>query len=465
MNDDLSRRAFLHQSALGLGGIAAFSLFGNDLLAGSDAANYKGVVRPLHHRPRAKHIIHLCMAGGPSHLELFDHKPELAKLDGKAMPKSFTEGQPIAQLQGRALRCLGPQHSFAQYGESGQTISSVLPHIAACADELAIVKSVYTDQINHDPAHTLFNTGTSFPGNPSMGSWVNYALGSACDNLPGYVVLTSEGGGQSQPIASRQWSSGFLSGRFQGVKFHSSGDPVSYVKSPAGVSDKQQNEIYDAVNAINQINNQDLKDPEIATRISQNELAAKMQLSVPDLMDTSKEPAHIKKLYGEGGFARNCLLARRLVERGVRFVQLYHRGWDHHREVKAGTTKTGKLCDQGTAALIQDLKQRGLLKDTLIIWGGEFGRTPMAQGSGRDHHIQGYSMFFCGGGIKGGMTYGATDELGYKAVENPVHVRDIHALLLHQLGIDHNKLTVKFQGLNQKLTSVHEVHMPTAIIA
>jgi len=462
---DITRRSFLFDSAQGIGGLALLSSMGGKLLANSKSERYLGVVNPLHHPAKAKYVIHLCMAGGPSHLETFDYKPDLDRLNGKAMPESFTKGKPIAQLQGKKLTCLGPQHPFKQYGESGSYVSDIFPHIASIVDDICVVKSVHTDQINHDPAHTLFNTGTSFSGNPSMGSWVNYALGSDCDNLPGYVVMTSEGGGQAQPIASRQWNSGFLDSRFQGVKFQSSSDPVSYVNNPLGVSRGQQQDIYDAINQINKISNKRLSDPEIETRIIQNEMAAKMQLSVPELMDISKEPDYIKKMYGEGNYARNCLLARRLVERGVRFVQLYHRGWDHHGSVKTGTKAAAGFTDQGTAALINDLKQRGLLEDTLIIWGGEFGRTPMAQGTGRDHHIQGYSMFFAGAGVKAGCNYGQTDELGYSIAENPVHVRDIHGLLLHQLGLDHMRLTYKFLGLDQRLTGVEEVHIPWDIIA
>lgn len=460
----INRRAFLNRSAGSIGAVALGSLLDPRLLR---AAPKPGSIQ--HHAAKAKYVIHLCMAGGASHLETFDYKPVLAKHDGKPMPESYTKGKPIAQLQGRQLKILGPQHEFKKHGKGGVEVSNILPHIAGVADDLCVIRSLSTDQINHDPAHTVFNTGTSLPGRPSMGSWVNYAIGSECDDLPGYVVMTSVGGGQSQPIASRQWHSGFLPSRFQGVKFNSAGAPVNYIENPKGVSLNRQRDVYHAITQLNQQAQQQFNDPEITTRISQYELAAKMQLSVPGLMDVSQEPQHIIDMYGckpgDGSYASNCLLARRLVERGVRFVQLYHRGWDHHGSVKNGTAVTAKLVDQGTAALITDLRQRGLLEDTLIIWGGEFGRTPMAQGSGRDHHIQGYSMFMAGGGVKGGTTYGATDELGYNAEKDPVHVRDLHATMLHQLGIDHTRLTVKFQGLDSRLTGVEKARVVKPILS
>lgn len=466
---ETSRRTFLSRSSAGIGTLALGSLLNPGLLRAADAGpggnsvevpHWEGVIDSLHFPAKCKRVIHLCMAGGASHLETLDYKPKLAELDGKPMPKSYTEGQQIAQLQGQRnnLKCLAPQHPFKKYGESGQEICSILPHIGEVADELCIVRSMHTDQINHDPAHTLMNTGTSIPGRPSMGSWLLYGLGSESESLPGYVVMTSVGGGQSQPIASRQWHSGFLPSRFQGVEFRSKGDPVLYVNSPAGVGLRQQQDVIQAVQAMNQLGNERFHDPEITTRISQYELAFKMQTSVPELMDISDEPQHILDMYGtqggDGSFASNCLLARRLAERGVRFIQLYHRGWDHHGGIKNGASVTAKLVDQGTAALIKDLKQRDMLKDTLIIWGGEFGRTPMAQGSGRDHHIKGFSMWLAGGGIKGGTSYGATDELGYNAVEHKMHVNDLHATMLYLFGIDHKRLTYRFQGRDFRLTDV-----------
>ncbi len=457
------RRSFLSRAAIGVGSLALGSLLRGDqvrAMDGAAAAATEGVVRSLHYRPTCKRVIHLCMAGGASHLETLDYKPKLAQLDGQPMPKSFTQGQQIAQLQGQRdqLKCLGPQHAFRRHGQSGIEVSSILPHTAQIADDICVIRSMHTDQINHDPAHTLMNTGTSISGRPSMGSWLLYGLGSETDNLPGYVVLTSVGGGQSQPIASRQWHSGFLPSRFQGVEFRSQGDPVLYVNNPPGVGLEQQQRLIRSIQALNEIGSDTFQDPEIRTRIAQYELAFKMQTSVPELMDVSDEPQHILDMYGtqggDGSFASNCLLARRLAERGVRFIQLYHRGWDHHGGVKKGTQTTAKLVDQGTAALMRDLKQRGMLDDTLVIWGGEFGRTPMAQGSGRDHHIKGFSIWMAGGGIRPGLTYGATDELGYEAIERPVHVNDLHATMLRLLGIDHERLTYRFQGRDFRLTDV-----------
>lgn len=463
LNSLALRRSFLRQSAGGVGTLALQTLLAPSLLrasTGDDVAGWQGAVQPLHFPQRIKRVIHLCMAGGASHLETFDYKPKLAELDGQPMPKSYTQGQQIAQLQGQAdkLKCMGPQHAFARHGESGLEISNILPEISKLADDICVIKSMHTDQINHDPAHTLLNTGTSIPGRPSMGSWLTYGLGSLADNLPGYVVMTSVGGGQSQPIASRQWHSGFLPSRFQGVEFRSKGDPVLYVGNPPGVDLTQQRGVVDATRQLNQLGNELYQDPEIATRIAQYEMAFKMQTSVPELMDISSEPQHILDLYGtqgaDGSFAANCLLARRLAERGVRFIQLYHRGWDHHGGIKKGTETTAKLVDRGTMALVADLKQRGLLDDTLVIWGGEFGRTPMAQGSGRDHHIKGFSTWLAGGGIQPGTTYGATDELGYAAVDNPVHINDLHATMLYLFGIDHRRLTYRFQGRDFRLTDV-----------
>ena len=458
-----TRRTFLGRTVRGIGSLALASLLNPSSLTAKvklGQQKWKGILQPTHFAPRAKRVIHLCMAGGPSHLETLDYKPKLAEMDGKPMPESFTTGQPIAQLQGNSeLKCLGPTHPFQKYGKSGQEISTAFPKIGQIADEICIIRSMQTEQINHDPAHTFMNTGTAISGRPSMGSWLLYGLGSESDNLPGYVVLTSSGGGQDQPIAARQWHSGFLPGQFQGVQFHSSGDPIHYVGRPNGVSINQQQDVVNTVNNLNGILNETVDDPEISTRISQYEMAFRMQTSVPDLMDVSDEPQHIRDLYGaqpgDGSFASNCLLARRLAERGVRFIQLYHRGWDHHGGIKNAIGVTAGLVDQASAALVTDLKQRGMLDDTLIIWGGEFGRTPMAQGSGRDHHIRGFSIWMAGGGIKGGVSYGNTDELGYYAVEDIVHVHDFHATILHLLGIDHQKLTYRFQGRDFRLTDVH----------
>ncbi|MCS7467234.1 DUF1501 domain-containing protein [Stieleria sp. ICT_E10.1] len=475
LHQRLARRTFLRRT--GIGSVALASLLKSDLASAVSASSatssgvsaFEGVLARPHHAPRIKRVIHLCMAGGPSHLETFDYKPVLAEMDGKPMPESITAGQPIAQLQGKELKVMGPQHKFIARGDSGLMISEVFKHISGLADQMCVVKSMHTEQINHDPAHTFFNTGTAISGRPSMGSWVLYGLGSETEDLPGFIVLTSEGGGQSQPISSRQWHSGFLPSRYQGVQMHASGNPVHYVGNPEGVGRDQQRDIVDAVSRINQIRNEELNDPEIATRLAGYEMAFRMQASVPELTDMSGETQQVIDQYGctpgDGSFASNCLLARRLAERGVRFIQLYHRGWDHHGGVKAGVAKTAELVDQGTAALVRDLKQRGMLDETLIVWGGEFGRTPMAQGSGRDHHIKGFSMWLAGGGIRGGTSYGATDEFGYNAVEDKVHVRDFHATMLHLLGIDHKRLTFKFQGLDFRLTGVEEARVVRELLA
>lgn len=470
-----NRRTFLSRASMGLGTAALHSLWQPSSLLGNkveQSPNAPGITGFPNLPIKAKRVIFLCMAGGPSHLETFDPKPTLAKLDGKPMPDSFTKGQPIAQLQGQELKCLGPMTTFKKYGQSGQEISDFLPWTAKAADEIAIVRSMITDQINHDPAHTVMNTGTSISGRPSMGSWITYGLGSASENLPGFVVLTSVGGRNPQPIAARQWHSGFLPSRFQGVEFQSSGDPVHYVRNPKGISRDQQRRLVSTVQQLNQVQEQNRLDPEIETRISAYEMAFRMQASIPELMDLSNEPRHILDMYGtegsDGSYAANCLLARRLAERGVRFIHLYHRGWDHHGDLVPYMNTCCGLTDKPTWALITDLKQRGLLDDTLIIWGGEFGRTPMFQGKGknpgRDHHIKGFSMWLAGGGIQGGTTFGATDELGYNAVENVTHVRDLHATMLHQLGIDHRKLSVKFQGLDARLTGVEDAHILKPIL-
>ena len=453
----LSRRTFLGHSFAGLGAVAMNSLFSSSLIASTQS---KGLINPLHHVAKAKRVIFLYQAGGPSHLETLDYKPELAKMHAQPMPESFTKGQQIAQLQNQKLNCFGPQHTFKKFGKSGQEICDLFPEIGSVADDLCIIKSMWGEQINHDPAHTIMNTGSIIPGRPSMGSWLTYGLGSESEDLPGYVVLMSSGrGGQNQPIAQRQWSAGFLPSKFQGVKLNSVGDPVLYINNPNGLSKDTQRDSIDAINQLNNLNYKVAKDPEILTRIAQYELAFKMQNSVPDLTDMSKETKQTMDMYGatpgDGSFASNCLLARRLAERGVRFIQLYHRDWDHHNQVKSGIESKAQEVDKATAALIKDLKQRGLFDDTLIVWGGEFGRTPMSQsGNGRDHHIKGFSYILAGGGIKGGITYGATDELGYAAVENPVSIHDFHATMLHLLGINHLRMTVKFQGIDARLTNV-----------
>lgn len=463
----LARRAFLSRSSLGLGSLALATLLrgrgqGAELARADQLS--RGVVHPLHFAPRAKRVIFLYMSGGPSHLDLFDYKPELEKHSGEPMPESFTKGQPIAQLQGATrLQMLGPQFKFGRYGASGQHLSTALPHIGGIADEICIVRSLVTEAINHDPAHTFMNTGTTISGRPSMGSWVWYGLGAETESLPGFVVLTSHAGRNPQPISNRMWHNGFLPGSFQGVKFNSQGDPVEYLRRPQGVTSQQQRDIVTAVGALNQEQRELMDDPEIATRISQYEMAFKMQTSIPDLVDFSGESQSTLDLYGctpgDGSFASNCLLARRMAERGVRFIQIYQRGWDHHNDVKKFIGECAGAADQASAALVADLKQRGMLDETLIVWGGEFGRTPMAQGGkgptlGRDHHMKGFSMWLAGGGIRGGISHGATDELGYNSCDNIVHVHDLHATMLHLLGIDHERLNVRSQGRDFRLTDV-----------
>ena len=460
----LTRRHLLGRTAGGIGALALASLLNDDVEAAPALPNTQYAPRNTQYairnsRPRIRRVIHLYMAGGPSHLETFDPKPKLAEMHGQPMPESFTKGQQIAQLQGQQLRCYGPQHPFRRYGKAGLEFSELFPNLGRVADELCILRSMHTEQINHDPAHTFMNTGSGVPGRPSMGSWVLYGLGSETESLPGYVVLTSAGrGGQMQPIAARQWSAGFLPSRLQGVHFHSKGDPVLYLGDPDGVTRRDQRSLLDAVTALNGLRHRQTSDPEILTRVAQYEMAFKMQASVPELMDLRGEPSRTLELYGatpgDGSFAANCLLARRLAERGVRFIQLYHRDWDHHGNIKNDIRLKAEEVDRPCYALLTDLKQRGMLEDTLVIWGGEFGRTPMAQGSGRDHHIKGFSMWLAGGGVKGGIAYGATDELGYAAQENPVHVNDLHATMLRLFGIDHTRLIYRFQGRDFRLTDV-----------
>lgn len=459
MNPTLSRRSLLASSSFGLAAPALSHLFG----ARSQVPEIPA---------KAKRVIFLCMSGGPSHLETFDYKPELDRLNGKPMPESFTKGQPIAQLQGQKLRVQGHLTKFKRYGQSGQYVSDFLPYTAKMADEIAVIRSMVTEQINHDPAHTFLSTGTAISGRPSMGSWITYGLGSETEDLPAFVVLTSTGGRNPQPIASRQWGAGFLPSRFQGVEFNSTGDPVHYVRNPAGVPAQLQSKLVNTVQQLDTQRNQLVLNPEIDTRIAAYEMAFRMQSSVPGLMDLAGEPQSVLDHYGakpgDGSYASNCLLARRLAERGVRFIQLYHRGWDHHGGlVKYMNTCCG-LTDRPTCALLTDLKARGMLEDTLIIWGGEFGRTPMFQGkggAGRDHHIKGYSMWMAGGGIRGGVGYGQTDELGYNSVEDIFHVRDLHATALHLLGLDHERLSFQHQGLDARLTGVEKAKVPKELLA
>ena len=461
----VNRRTFLTQSAYGLGGIA-LALLQSKLAAATAGGvapklppGWDGALKQAHFPVKAKRVIFLCMAGGPSQHETFDWKPKLKELDGQPFPESFTKGQQLAQLQNTVLKARGSFTEFHKHGKAGIEVSDLFPHIAGVADELCVVRSMHTEQINHDTAHAFMNTGSIIKGRPSMGSWLLYGLGAETQDLPGFIVLNSQGKFGLQPISARQWSSGVLPSRFQGIQFQSRGDAVHYVGNPDGVCQSTQRQVIDEVRRMNGLLAEETLDPEIATRIAQYELAFKMQSSVPELTDFKNEPQAMLDLYGikepgDGSFASNCLLARRLAERGVRMIQLYHRAWDHHGDLEAGMKSGAKDVDQGTAALIKDLKQRGMLDDTLILWGGEFGRTPMGQGTGRDHHILGFSVFMAGGGVKAGTVYGSTDELGYRALENPVSVHDLHATMLALMGVDHQRLNTKFQGLDVRLTGV-----------
>ncbi len=469
---EVTRRSFLGRSAAALGTTALTSLLNPQCFttAAAELPATRGTLPRYDFEPKVKRVIWLTMAGGPSHLETFDYKPKLAELNGQPMPDSFTKGQPIAQLQGAKLNCFGPQYAFQKFGQSGQQISELFPHLGSVADEICIIRSMKTEAINHDPAHTFMNTGSLISGRPSMGSWIWYGLGAETQDLPGFVVLISTGrSGQQQPVAARQWHSGTLPSRFQGVQLRAKGDPVLYLTNPPGVNRSQQQDVIQAVNRLNQVEASVVDDPEIATRIAQYEMAFRMQASVPDLMDVSHETGDALKLYGcqpgDGSFASNCLLARRLAERGVRFIQLYHRDWDHHGNIKNDIKVVAGEVDQALAALIKDLKQRGLLQDTLLVWGGEFGRTPMAQGNGRDHHQKGFSMWLCGGGVKPGISYGNTDDLGYHAVEDVVTVHDLHATMLYLLGINHERFTYKFQGLDWRLSGVEPARIVKEVLA
>ena len=479
---NVSRRTFLGRSGVALGSVALGGLLGQmaglaspGQAAAADApvasGKWRGVLQPPPLPVRAKRVIHLCMAGGPSHLETFDFKPELKALNGKPFPESFTKGQQLAQLQNTTLLARGPFVDFKKYGKSSQEISSLFPHTAQIADDICIVRSMVTEQINHDPAQAFMNSGSILKGRPSMGSWLVYGLGAETESLPGFIVLLSQTkGGGIQPVSARQWSSGFLPSRFQGIQFQSKGDAVHYVGNPPGVSPRTQQAMVDEIRQLNGMLAEERYDPEIQTRISQYELAFKMQTSIPELTDFSQESKATLEQYGvkqpgDGSFASNCLMARRLAERGVRFIQLYHRGWDHHALLETNMPISAKETDQACAALVQDLKQRGMLEDTLVVWGGEFGRTPMGQGTGRDHHINAFSIWMAGGGIKGGVNYGATDELGYRSVQDVVHMRDLHATLVHLCGIEHEKFTVKFQGLDAKLTGVEPARVVKELLA
>lgn len=460
-----TRRHFLKKCMSGVGAMALGSLLGGDLFGKELLSGGYEPGRP-HFTPRAKHVIFLHMAGAPSQLELFDYKPELQKLDGQFCPPSLMEGKRFAFIRG-VPKMLGPQATFQQYGESRAWVSEYLPRFAEAVDEVCFLKAVHTDEFNHAPAQFFMHSGSPRTGRPSMGSWVTYGLGSPNKDLPGFVVLISRGGPSS---GKRVWSSGFLPTIHQGVQCRSKGEPVLNLDNPEGVDRHLRRRSIDVINQINELEYQEAKDPEILTRISQYELAFRMQASVPEVMNIDDEPDYIKEMYGaqpgENSFANNCLLARRLVEKGVRFVQLYDRGWDTHgagpgNGVGPGLRRSCAYVDQAMTALLFDLKQRGLLEDTLIVWGGEFGRTPMMEARagkgflGRDHHNEAFTMWMAGGGIKKGFTHGKTDEIGFFGTEGRVHVHDLQATILHQLGLDHERLTYRFQGRDYRLTDVH----------
>lgn len=470
MHDNITRRHFFEECGIGVGKIALASLLAGKQAFAADTINPLAVKAP-HFAPKAKRVIYLFMAGAPSQLDLFDHKPMLKKYDGIGVPESVLKDQRYAFINHDSSMMASP-FTFAKYGESGAELSQMLPHLSEVVDDIALIKSVHTDQFNHAPAQILFNTGSARPGNPSMGSWVTYGLGSEAEDLPGFVVMTS-GGGISGGASN--WGCGFMPTVYQGVPFRGKGDPILNLANPNGVSDAIQRESLDLIKTLNQHRLDSVQDPEIAARINSYELAYRMQTSAPDAVDISKEDPATLELYGakpgESSFANNCLLARRLVERGVRFINLYHTGWDHHSDVEGGLKSQCGKTDRASAALITDLKQRGLLEDTLVIWGGEFGRTPMVESSaalgrsrGRDHHPQAFTMWMAGGGIKPGQTLGETDELGMQITKRPVHVHDIQATILHLLGLDHLRLTYRFKGRDFRLTDVAGEIIPELLV-
>ncbi|HAV65386.1 MAG TPA: sulfatase [Verrucomicrobiales bacterium] len=466
----LSRRQFLNRFGMGLGGIALASLMNppTPLLAGAPDA---GVLGAPHFAPKAKRIIYLFMAGGPSQLETFDYKPVLNERNGEDLPASVRMGQRLTGMSGNqaVLPLAGSIYKFGRHGSNGTWVSELLPHTAQVVDDLAIVRSLYTEAINHDPAITFLQTGSQISGRPSIGAWVHYGLGNENDNLPAFVVLITPGK-VDQPLYARLWGSGFLPAEHQGVHFRSGREPVLYLNNPEGISGTSRRRMLDTLRDLHQLNADRLGEADVDARIAQYEMAYRMQTSMPELVDIANEPKHVLEMYGtepgKSGFATNCLLARRLVEKGVRFVQLYHWGWDSHGDHKGNDLRYGMvdICretDRPIAALIKDLKARGMLDETLIVWGGEFGRTPMNEARnrdgwlGRDHHPHAYTMWMAGGGVKGGMVHGETDEFGYNVARDGVHVHDLHATMLHLLGVDHERLTFKYQGRHFRLTDVH----------
>jgi hypothetical protein len=470
-----TRRYFFGRCAAGLGTAALAStlnpgLFQQPALAAPSLSGTDGVLPGLHHLPKAKRVIWLFMADAPSQLDLYDYKPGLKDFFDKDLPDSIRQGQRITTMtSGQARLPVAPSiFKFAQHGQSGAWISELLPNIASLVDDITIVKTVNTEAINHDPAITYIQTGSQIPGRPSMGAWVSYGIGSPNRDLPSFVVLVSRlaSGSQSQALFSRLWGSGFLPTRHQGVALRSSGDPVLYLSNPPGVDAQSRRRMLDGLSELNQQRFESVGDPEISSRIAQYEMAFRMQTSVPELTDISGEPQSVLDMYGPdvkepGSFAYNCLLARRLAERGVRFVQVFLRGWDHHGSLPGSIRQLAPYADKPSAALITDLKQRGMLDDTLVVWGGEFGRTVYSQGAltadnyGRDHHPRNYTMWLAGGGVKRGVVYGETDDFSYNVVEKPVHIHDLNATILHCMGIDHTRLTYRFQGRDFRLTDVH----------
>jgi hypothetical protein len=460
----ITRRHFFGRNATGLGIAALATLLGKD----ARAASHGGLPDLPHFPPKARRVIYLFQSGGPSQMELFDYKPRLSEFQGTDLPESIRMGQRLTGMSATqsSFPVVPSKFQFARHGESGAWVSELLPHTAQIADQLTFIKSMHTEAINHDPAVTMFQTGAQIAGRPSLGAWVSYGIGSETEDLPAFVVMISPGsGGGGQPLYDRLWGSGFLPSRYQGVKFRSVGDPVLFLSNPAGFTSDDRRQYLDSLDKLNQIEASEAGDPEISTRIAQYEMAFRMQRSVPELTDLSKEPQHVLDQYGPdarkpGTFAANCLLARRLAERGVRFIQLYHRDWDHHGKLPQELPKRCLETDQPAAALIADLKQRGMLDETLVIWGGEFGRTVYCQGRltateyGRDHHPRCFTVWLAGGGIKPGVTLGETDDYCYNVTKDPIHVHDLQATILSCLGIDHTRLTYKFQGRHFRLTDV-----------
>ena len=452
----VTRRWFFQQCGVGLGAIALGQLFRESGWAGPGALNPLSAKQP-HFAAKAKRVIFLFMAGAPSHLELFDYKPALEKWNGKPPPEELVKGYRAAFINPNAA-LLGPKFKFAKHGQCGAELSELLPHLAEVVDDIAIVKSMHTDAFNHAPGQILMNTGTQQFGRPSVGAWTTYGLGTETQDLPAFVVFSTGAKGPSG--GSSNWGAGFLPSVYQGVLFRSVGDPVLYLSNPKGVDQQMQRDSLDTIKRLNQKHLDVVGDPEIATRINSFELAYRMQLTAPELMDLSREPKHVLEMYGaepgKGSFANSCLLARRLVERGVRFVEIFHEAWDQHGNLKKDIAKNCEVTDKPCAALVKDLKERGMLADTLVVWGGEFGRTPMVQGDddGRDHHPNCFTMWLAGGGVKRGVTIGESDEFGFNATQDKVHVHDLHATILHLLGFDHTKLTYRFQGRDFRLTDV-----------